>query len=268
MEAGENGRPQEPERQNSVIGSPGQGKSGGWLMEMWREYLENYADREGDIEGQIIVGANATVEILTALARTFDNNDLYKELIDQRFTLFHEGIRRAGVFEDRLLNATFSIYNTLNTLGHQFAEGNEQAVSMIQSVDEQAHRSIKSGTQIDRSAAAMRAGFALVGLMTIAADEQQSMTEAIRQLERRFASGAQVSVSEWDHLLNALYRTVEMMQLFALLMDPQLEDQIAQIAARFEEEDGCRDIPSKMRNGFCRFFELGHLLTANLDTMI
>jgi len=243
----------------------GQGKSGDQLMELWRQYLERYADREGNIEGQIIVGAYSTVEILSVLSQTLDGDDLYRDLIDQRIALFEEGRRRAEIFEDCLLNATFSIYNSLNTVGHQFAKGNTQAVTMIKNVDEQAHLSIESGTQIDRSAAAMRGVFALVGLMTIAADEQQTMTDAIRQLEQRFAAGAQVCASDWDHLLNALYRTVEMLQLFALLTNPALKDQIAQIATRFQEEDQPRDILLKMRNGFCRFFELGHLLTTHVN---
>jgi hypothetical protein len=251
-----------------MVYPPGQGKSGHYLMKLWRDYLERYADREEDVEGQIIVGANFTVEILTAFSRTLDGEDRYRELINQRIDLFREGNRQAGVFEDRLLNATFSIYNSLNTLGHQFAEGNAQASSMVRSVDEQARLSIESGTQIDRSAAALRAGFALVGLMTIALDEQQAMTQAIRQLEQRFSAGAHAAASDWDHLLNALYRIVEMMQLFALLTDPELEDQITQIASRFQEEDRAKEIPLKMRNGFCRFFELGHLLITHVDEMV
>lgn len=251
-----------------MVYPPGQGKSGKYLMQLWRDYLESYADREGDIEGQIIVGADCAVEILTALSRTLDEDNAYRDLVDQRVALFQEGVRHAEVFEDRLLNATFSIYNSLNTLGHQFAGGKTQAVQLIQSVDEQARLSIESGTQIDRSAAAMRAAFALVGLMTITADEKRAMTNAIRQLEQRFADGAQLCASDWDHLLNALYRTVEMMQLFAFLTDPNLKDQIAQIAARFQEEDRYREIPMKMRNGFCRLFELGHLLITAVDASI
>ena len=251
-----------------MVYPPGQGKSGQYLMELWRGYLEQYADSEGDVEGQIIVGANFTVEILTALSQTLDSENRYRELIDQRIDLFQEGKRRAGTFEDRLLNAAFSIYNSLNTLGHQFVEGNTEASAMIRSVDEQAHLSIESGTQLGRSAAALRAGFALVGLLTIAANEQQVMTQAIRQLEKRFSSGAQVCSSDGDHLLNALYRTVEMMQIFLLLTDPELKDQIAQIASRFQEEDQCKEIPLKMRNGFCRFFELGHLLSTHVDAML
>jgi len=251
-----------------MVYPPGEGESGQYLMQLWREYLESYADREGDIEGQIIVGANCTVEILSALSHTLDGDNLYRDLIDQRTAIFRQGNKQAEAFEDRLLNATFSIYNSLNTLGHQFAEGSEQAISMLRSVDEQAHLSIKSGTQIDRSAAAMRAAFAIVGLMTIAADENRSMTDAIRQLEQRFAAGAQVSASDWDHLLNALYRTVEMVQLFALLTDPELKDQISQIASRFKDEDQSREVPSKMRNGFCRLFELGHLLITHVDATI
>jgi hypothetical protein len=250
-----------------MIYPPGQGKSGNYLMKLWREYLGQYADREGDVEGQIIVGANYTVEILTALSRTLDGKRRYKDLIDQRITLFREGTKQAGVFEDRLLNATFSIYNGLNTLAHQFSEGNPQAATMIKSVDEQAQLSVGSGTQADRSAA-MRAGFALVGLMTIALNEQQAMTEAIRQLEQRFAACAQAAASDWDHLLNALYRSVEMMQLLALLTDPELKDQIAQIASRFQEEDRSKEIPIKMRNGFCRFFELGHLIITRVDSIV
>ena len=251
-----------------MVYPPGKGKSGSHSMNLWRKYLEQYADMEGNIEGQIIVGANFTVEILTALSRTLDGGDRFKDIIDQRNAIFQEGSERAGNFDDRLLNAAFSIYNSLNTLSHQFAVGNTQAAGMIKRVDEQTQLSIKSGTQIGRSAAAMRACFALVGLMTIALDEQEAMTPAIRKLEQRFADGAAAAVTDWDHLLNALYRIVEMMQLLALLTDPELKDRIAQIASRFQEEDQSREIPLKMRNGFCRFFELGHLLITHVDASV
>jgi hypothetical protein len=251
-----------------MIYPPGQGKSGNYLMKLWREYLEQYADQEGNVEKQIITGANFSVEILTALSRTLDGKKRYRNLIDQRTALFQEGTRQAGIFEHRLLNATFSIYNGLNTLAHQFSEGNPEAADMIKSIDEQAHLSIKSGTHADRSAAAMRAGFALLALMTIALDEQRAMTRAIRKLEQRFAGGERAAASDWDHLLNALYRSVEMMQLLALLTDPDLGDRITQIASRFQEEDQTKAIPMKMRNGFCRFFELGHLLITQVDAMV
>ena len=59
-----------------------------------------------------------------------------------------------------------------------------------------------------------------------------------------------------------------MMQLLALLTDPELKDQIAQIATRFQEEDQSKEIPIKMRNGFCRFFELGHLIITRVDEIV
>ncbi len=247
---------------------PGQENSGSRLTELWRQYLEEYADREGDPEGQIIAGANSAVEILVALSQTLNHDNLYDDLIDQRLALYEEGKRQASVFADRLLNATFSIYNSLNTLAHQFAKGNTEAVALIKSVDEQAHLSIASGTQVDRSAAAMRASFALLGLMTIAADEHQAMTVAIRKLEQRFGDGARACTSDWDHLLNALYRAVEMLQLFTLITDSALKDQVAQTASRFQEEDQNRDILLKMRNGFCRLFELGYILVTRVDALV
>lgn len=251
-----------------MIYPPGEGKSGNHLMQAWRQYLEAYADHEGSVEGQILAGADGSVEILSAFSRTLDREDLYKDLIDQRYAIFEEGKRRAQAFEDRLLNATFSIYNGLNTLGHQFAEGRAQASTMIRTVDEQTHLSVQDGTQIGRSAAAMRAAFALLGLLTIAADERQAMTDVIQRLEQRFAEAARICASDWDHLLNALYRSVEMLQIFALLTDSELEDRIAETASRFQEEDRQKEILMKIRNGFCRFFELGHLLVTHVDATL
>ena len=86
-----------------MVYPPGQGKSGRYLMKLWRRYLEKYADMDGDIEGQIIVGANLTVEILTALSRTLDGSNRYKDVIDQRIAIFRTGTKRAGIFEDRIL---------------------------------------------------------------------------------------------------------------------------------------------------------------------
>jgi hypothetical protein len=251
-----------------MIYPPGEGKSGQFMMQLWRDYLEQYADMEGDVEAQTIVAAYHSVEIFTSLSRTLDRNDRYKLLIDQRISLFHEGVKRSAGFRDRLMNACFSIYNSLNTLSHQLTEGNSEASTLIGKVNEQVRLSTESGELVQLSAAALRACFPLLGLIAIALDQDQVMTQTIRQVEQRFAAGANAASSEWEHLLNALYRVVEMIQIFALLTDPDLRDQINQIATRFKEEDQVKELPLKLRNGFCRLFELGHLLIIHIDAML
>jgi hypothetical protein len=237
-------------------------------MQLWRAYLEKYADSEGDVEGQIIVGAYFAVDVFVALSRTLDKNARYTRIIDQRISFFNEGKERAADFPDRLLNATFSLYNGLNTLAHQFTDENEQASALISRVDEQVHLSTESGSQVERSAAALRACFPLLSLLSITLDEDGLMTAAIRQVEQRFAAGAAGASSEWGHVLNALYRVVEMVQIFALLTDAELKDQINQIASRFKDEDQVKELSLKLRNGFCRLFELGHLLVMHVDAIL
>jgi hypothetical protein len=251
-----------------MVYPPGQGKSGQQLMQLWRDYLEEYADRDGDVEGQTIVAAYHVVAALTALARTLDTENFYKELIDKRISYFNEGSRRAGNFIDCLINATFSIYNTLNTLCHQFSQGNAQVSALMGKIDEQVHLSVEAGGGIERPAAALRSCFPLLSLLTITLDQDQAMTRAIRQVEQRFAEGAKAASSDWEHMLNALYRIVEMTQIMALLTDAELRDQINQIASRFKEEDQPRELRLKLRNGFCRLFELSHLLITHIDAMV
>jgi hypothetical protein len=59
-----------------------------------------------------------------------------------------------------------------------------------------------------------------------------------------------------------------MMQVFALLTDSDLKDPVNEIATRFKEEDQAKEMRFKLRNGFCRFFELGHLLVNQVDSML
>ena len=54
-----------------MIYPPGQGQFGQYLMQLWRDYLEQYADREGDVEGQAIVAAYHAVEVLTCLLQDY-----------------------------------------------------------------------------------------------------------------------------------------------------------------------------------------------------
>jgi hypothetical protein len=251
-----------------MIYPPGQGKTGQFLMGLWRDYLEQYADKEGDVEAQTIVAAYQSVEVLAALSKALDRNGRYKSLNEQRLFIFHEGVKQAADFPDCLINATFSMYNNLNTLSHQFTDGSGEAAALITKVDDQVRQSTESAEQVQRAAAALRACFALLGLITIALDKDRLMTNAIRQIEQRFSAGAGAATSDLEHLVNALYRLVEMIQLLALLTDADLRDQINQIATRFKEEDQSREAALKLRNGFCRLFELGHLLVTHIDEMI
>jgi hypothetical protein len=251
-----------------MVYPPGQGKSGQHLMELWREYLEKFADSEGKPEDQTIIGAYQAAEVLIALSQTLDSDHRYKELIDQRLYYFHEGISQARDFKDCLLNAAFSIYNSFNTLGHQLTEGNDESAELIRQVDQQVRQGVADTESVARSSAALRASFPLLSLITIAMDEHQEMTEAIRLVEKRFAAASNAASSDWEHLLNALYRIVEMMQIFAFATDPDLKDQIDQIASRFKEEDQPKELRFKLRNGFCRLFELGHLLATQIDALV
>ena len=237
-------------------------------MRLWRDYLEQYADKEGDVEGQTVVAAYSAVEVLTCFSRMLDKKGRYRDIIDQRLALFHEGSLHCDNFLDCLINATFSIYNSLNTISHQLTDGNTEAAALIRNVDEQVHQNAKSEDPLERSAAALRASFPLLGLVTIALDHDQAMIRVIRQVEQRFVAAAKAASSGGEHLLNALYRVVEMLQIFALLTDAELKDQINQIAARFQEEDQAKELRLKLRNGFCRFFELGHLLAIQVDALL
>ena len=47
-------------------------------MRLWRDYLEQYADKEGNVEGQTVVAAYSAVEVLTCLSRMLDKKGRYQ----------------------------------------------------------------------------------------------------------------------------------------------------------------------------------------------
>ncbi len=248
-----------------MVYPPGQGKSGPRLMELWRQYLEQYAENEGNPEEQALVGAYHASALLGTLARILDRDDEHADEIDRKEAEFDESSRQTLTFESRVLHATHSIYSQLNIIGRQFTGGNFEAANLIRQIEDRVEPADHAAGPVERSASALRASFALVGLMTLAVDQIGTATDAIRQVEQRFASAANAATSDWEQLLNALYRTVEMMQLLVSLTDAELENQALQIASRFQEEDKTTLLSKKVRNGFCRLFELGHLLASDLD---
>ncbi len=251
-----------------MVYPPGQGKSGEQLMQLWREYLEQYAESDGDVHSQIVVASYHAAEIFGSMSVTLDRDGRYRELIDQRIGYFRQGKRQAKGFDESLINATFSLYNHLNTLSHQFAEGQPDATRLIGEVDEQVRIRTQAAGYLERSVAALQAVFPLLSLMTLILDQHESMTSVVRQVEQRFAAASSAATTDWERLINALYRSVEMMQLFAILTDYELRDQVNQIASHFEEEDRTSDVHLKLRNGFCRLFELGHLVATQVDHIV
>ncbi len=251
-----------------MVFPPGQGKSGAHLMHLWRQYLEQYAEHEGNVEEQVIVGAYHAAEVLGALTLILDRERKYRPIIEQRIGYFVEGSERAQTFEDRLVNGTFTLYNHANTLAHQFTVGNADADALIHGIDEQVRTATQTPDQLSRCALALRATFPLISLVTAALDQEGSMTAAIRQIDQRFATGAAVSAAPLPQLVNALYRSVEMAQILATVSDPDLRGQVEQIAARFQEDDHATDPLLKVRNGFCRLFEIAHILITHLDEIL
>ena len=251
-----------------MVYPPGQGKSGEYLMDLWRRYLEQLAGKDGDPASQIVTASYHAAELLGFLSLSLDRNRKYRSLILERIECFHKFSAKAGSFEDCLVNASFAIYNHMNTLCHQFTGGNTSAAELVRSVDEQVRTVVQRASQVERATAALRAAFPLLSMMALVLVQGTPATAAIRKVEERFAAGSGRSASDRDHLLNALYRLVEMMQLLVGLSDPELKDQVQQIADVFKEEDQTSDHLSKIRNGFCRLFELSHLLATHLDEVL
>jgi len=74
-----------------MVYPPGQGKSGDYLMQLWRDYLEQYAESEGDVNRQIIIGSYHAVEVFASLSMTFDREGRYRELIDRGLGISTKG---------------------------------------------------------------------------------------------------------------------------------------------------------------------------------
>jgi hypothetical protein len=55
-----------------MVFPPGQGKWGPDLMALWRGYLEQYAEAEGDVEAQTVVAAYYTAEVLALFGPLLD----------------------------------------------------------------------------------------------------------------------------------------------------------------------------------------------------
>lgn len=237
-------------------------------MDLWCRYLEEYAEKDGCVEEQILVGCCHSAEILGWLAHTLDRTGRLTSMIEAREKAFKQGAEKSEVFGEHLANGAFGIYGHLQSLALLFVSGSGEAQHLIREVNAQLRRQMQEGDTLGAAAAAMRASFPLVSLMTMAVDRGGLLTSSIRQVEQRYREGAERAESDWDQLLNALYRIVEMMQMLVVISDAELRVQVEQIAARFEEEDHCKDRKSKMRNGFCRLFELGHLLTTHLDDIL
>jgi len=244
---------------------PGQGKSGQALMDLWRTYLERYAGNDGMVEDQVLAGCECSAEVFGRMARMLDRQARLAKVIGARETAFREGAGRAASFDERLANALFALYGHLQSLSLLFVSGSNEAQDLIRQVNARFREQMRSGDVPGAAAAAARAGFALISLITLAVDQGGLVTQGIRKIEQRFRQGAEQAASDWDQILNAAYRMVEMMQMLVVVSDAGLRGQVEQIAARFEEEDHLKDRKSKLRNGFCRLFELAHLLTTHLD---
>jgi len=243
-------------------------ESGEDLLRLWRQYLQDYAEAEGNLEQQIIDGAYRSAEVLAVLSRKMDRNGRWAGVINQRNGYFEEGGRRAQVFEDRLITATFTLYNHFNTLAHEFTEENVEAGNLISQIDAGVQERMEGAAPVERCAAAMEASFPLLVLMTLALDPMEEMTGAVRELEVRFSSSLGRTSSPSERLVNALYRVVEILQLFTVASESELRDPAGEIAARFQEEDRSPELGHKLRNGFCRLFELSHLAATQLNNVL
>jgi len=247
---------------------PGQGKSGSYLRSLWRRYLEHCADSGDNPQGQVLVGCYHASEIFGFMYQRLNPRAGSLQPGEIPLNRLPDHYWRADRFEEHLADASIRLYANLGALGEIFAAGNPDALGLIQKIEEEALERLESGSQIEKSGLALRASFPILSLMTLVIDQKRSASAVIRQLEHRFVSGAAKATTPNEQMLNAVYRMVEMMQIFVTLSDAELKDQVQQITARFQEEDRTTEPLRKAGNGFCRLFELGHLLTTHLDEIL
>src|SRR5262249_47838022 len=179
-----------------------------------------------DLDAQIVTAGYHSAEVFGSLSRLLDREGRFAPLIEERMGFFNEARSKATAFEDCLVTATFTLYNHVNTLGHQFAVGNREAEALIAQIDAQVRDRVAAAGQVERSAAALRAAFPVLGLMTLMLDQDGSLTQAIRQVETRFAGGGSQATNDWEQLINALYRIVGRSQPLAAHSDHDVRDPV------------------------------------------
>lgn len=201
------------------------------------------ASKDTSDADRIANASYATFKALAALARAWDPKGEFSAMIDaEERNFIREDSTRKGK-AGKILNGTLGMHAMYKILYSMRYAGNEARMHAVDSMDAAITRKMQSGAQgIAIVAVAANNVYGMVRAIIEDMDREQFFAGHLEQVGQVYAEGAGSAQTDEDRFLNGLYRTFEVSQVWALMLEPKqrtaLSEMNRQLIGRTRQREG------------------------------
>lgn len=188
------------------------------------------ATRDTTDEGRIAAASYATYRSFAALARAWDRGHEFAALIDREDRDFarEDSLRKGPA--GKIMNGMLGIHAMVKILYSMRFAGNPARMDTLELMEQALQNKLQSRAQgIAVIASVSNDVFWFCRSMLWDMDREQIYAGHLEQIDQVYQQGAAAAVTDEDRFLNGLYRSFEVCQVWALLLDPGMKTALSDL---------------------------------------
>lgn len=186
---------------------------------------------DGEEIDRLILATYNCSRTLTTIVRTMDRNDLYADDIREEERRFaREDSTRAGK-SGKILNGMLGVYSTYALISRMRFSGDPAHLAALEAIEKRVVATMRPDIPAIEALAAMANGvYHMSRDLVWSFSGDSSLAEGFDVIDENFRNGEQAAESDEDRFLNAIYRSFEVCQLWALLLNPAQRQEISTLS--------------------------------------
>ncbi len=181
---------------------------------------------------RIVKAEYGIFRLLTVAGRVLDKQGLFLEEIDEHARQFNEGDKKSNRIPNKIVNGVTAVYTMYGTLASMYAldpskEQVRQELGAIRAqVQSRMHAKIAA---MEITATMAMASYKMLHIMLREADAEHVLTESLEGVQKAYAEGDRLAQTDEDRFLNGVFRTFELSQIWAFVVDPVAKEDIQKV---------------------------------------
>ena len=220
------------------------------------------ATKDSADEGRIAAASYATYRSFAALARAWDRGHEFATLIDREDRDFaHEDSLRKGP-AGKIMNGMLGVHAMVRILYSMRFAGNPSKMDTLEIMEQALQKKLQARAQgIAVIANVSNDLFWFCRSMLADMDRDQIFSGHLEQIDQVYQQGTAAAVTDEDRFLNGLYRSFEVCQVWALLLDPGMKSALSdlnrQLVGQTQRREG---VGHQMATGVEFFYKVSDYL--------
>lgn len=203
------------------------------LSEELKQIAASYGKtRAAEPTERIVKAEYGIFRLLMVAGKVLDKQGLFLDEIDEHARQFNDGDRKSNQIANKIVNGVTSVYSMYGTLAAMYAVDPGKGVvkqeleAIRTQVQSRMHAKISA---MEITASMAMASYKMLHIMLREADADRALTESLDGVQKAYAEGDRLAQTDEDRFLNGVFRTFELSQVWAFVVDPPAKQDIQNV---------------------------------------